>query len=85
MHQQQQHQQPMPVFIQQPYVIPGTAVGSANVKATRVLGIVQLILGTLCCLLGVFAAIFVDVWVRYIGTNIWGGILVRVFCLQKLI
>ena len=87
MHQPQHQQQPpIPVFIQQqPYVISGAAVGSVNVKATKVLGIVQLIFGTLCCLLGVFAAVFVDVWVRYTGTNIWGGILVRIFCLQKLI
>ena len=90
MHQQQQehqqHQQP-PVVIQQPYAISGTGVDSFSVKvtATRRLGIIQIVLGALCCLFGIFVAVFVDVWIRYISASIWGGILVRIFCIQKLI
>jgi len=69
-------QQPMPVLIQQPYGVSGGSVTSVNVKATRGLGIVQLVLGLLCCIFGVFASVFVDIWVRYIGTSIWGGLLI---------
>ena len=77
----------MPVVMLQPYAIAGTGVNSFNVKvtATRRLGIIQIVLGTLCFIIGICALVSVDLWMQYIGTSIWGGILVRIFCLQELI
>ena len=68
--------QPQPaVIVSQPYVITnGGSSLTVGVKATRGLGITQIVVGGLTFLLGILNISLLNFWAGYVGFAIWGGI-----------
>lgn len=64
------------VSYQQPYVTPVVApTRPFSVKATRGLGITQVVLGALCVIVGIAnVAALTDYWTSNVGFGIWGGV-----------
>ena len=68
--------QPQPaVIVAQPYIIAnGGSIITVGVKATRSLGITQIVIGSLTFLFGILNTSLVNFWVGYVGFAIWGGV-----------
>jgi len=63
------------VIVSQPYVVAnGGSISTVGVKATRSLGITQIVVGSLTFFFGILNTALVNFWEGYIGFALWGGI-----------
>jgi len=71
-----------PVIFQQQPAMVSTVVAPPHrtvpVKETRVLGILQIVIGVITCIFGIASVAALNYWAGHVGFGIWGGIWIGV-------
>ena len=72
--------------VQQGYVVPTQQTRPLNVavKETRILGILQIVIGCLSVLFGILSVSILRYWSGNVGLGIWTGLLVSSDMIQQI-